>query len=125
MCTAMAKMNIPTKYIAIIKAMYTNTKFNIAMEGYTSSWHKQETGIRQGCPLSPYLFLIIMTTLFYDIHLGDPRNLIPHRICGANFDEVVYADDTICVSTSEESMNTFFEKHRRRGKQIRAQTQQK
>ena len=104
---AMDKMNIPTKYIAIIKAMFTETEFNITMEGSTSKWYPQETGIRQGCPLSQYLFLIIMTTLFHDIHVGDTQNLIPNRICGANFDEIVYADDTICVSTDSKAMHMF------------------
>ena len=51
--------------------------------------------------------LYFLTTLFHDIHIGDPHNLIPNRICGANFDEVVYADDTICVSTSTAAMNLF------------------
>ena len=104
---AMEKMNIPTKYINVIKVMYTKTKFNITMEGHTSNWMEQETGIRQGCPLSPYLFLIVMTTLFHDIHMGDTQHLIPNRICGANFDEIVYADDTICVSTNTKAMNLF------------------
>ena len=100
-------MNIPNKMIAAIKAMYTNTKFNITTEGHTSEWYNQETGIRQGCPLSPYLFLIIMTTLFHDIHSLDPQSLTQHRICGANFDEIVYADDTICVSNDTKAMNKF------------------
>ena len=104
---AMEKMNVPKKYINVIKAMYTNTRFNITMEGQTSSWLAQETGIRQGCPLSPYLFLIIMTTLFHDIHAGDTQRLIPNRVCGTNFDEIVYADDTICISTDAASMNLF------------------
>lgn len=39
--------------------------------------------------------------------MHDPHNLITHRICGANFDEIVYADDTICVSTDTKAMNKF------------------
>ena len=75
------------------------------MEGFTSRWYKQETGIRQGCPLSPYLFLILMTVIFEDIHEGDPQNLMQHRIQGTSYDEVLYADDTICISTDTKAMN--------------------
>ena len=62
------------------------------------------------------LFLIIMTTLFHDIHVEDTQHLIPNRICGANFDEIVYADDTICVSTGEEAMNLFLKDIENEGK---------
>ena len=104
---AMDKMNIPIKYINIVKSIYTKTTFNIKMEGHTSSWYEQETGIRQGCPLSPYLFLIIMTTLFHDIHENDPQKLKENRVHGTNFDEIVYADDTICISADTNAMNHF------------------
>ena len=49
------------------------------MNSDTSEWHEQQTGIRQGCPLSPYMLLVIMTTLFHDIHIGDPQNLGPDQ----------------------------------------------
>jgi hypothetical protein len=98
-------MNIPSKLVNLIKAMYKDTKFRVETEGQTSTWHKQETGIRQGCPLSPYLFLVVMTVMFHDIHEGDPQNIVRHRIPGTTFDEVLYADDTICVSTDTRAMN--------------------
>ena len=77
------------------------------METYTSEWHTQHTGIRQGCPLSPYLFLIVMTTMFIDAKTNMKQTLIKQRVPGADFDEVMYADDTILVSESTKTMNLF------------------
>ena len=51
-----------------IKQIYKNPTFKIEMDGQESEWKRQGAGIRQGCPLSPYLFLIVMTVMFHDIH---------------------------------------------------------
>ena len=40
---AMGKMNIPPKYIAVIKAMYTNTEFNITTL-LVGNYRKLESG---------------------------------------------------------------------------------
>ena len=75
------------------------------LDGVTSTWYKQETGIRQGCPLSPYLFLIVMTVLFEDIHDNNSTQDILQRIPNCNVDEILYADDTICISSTARTMN--------------------
>ena len=64
-------------------------------------------GIRQGCPPSPYLFSVIMTVMFHDIKLEIQGTLSLHRIEGINVDEVMYADDTICISNDTRTMNKF------------------
>ena len=75
------------------------------MDGYESTGIVQETGIRQGCLLSPYPFLVVMTCLFHDIHYQDHLKLSDHRIIGMQEDEVLYADDTICMTENENAMN--------------------
>ena len=64
---AVRRMNIPEKVLNILKTFYENPRFRIKDRQGKSSWRKQRTGIRQGCPLSPYLFVIFMTVLFSDV----------------------------------------------------------
>ena len=98
-------MNVPAKYVSVIKELYRQPTFTVEMEGNSSNWTKQTTGIRQGCPLSPYLFIVVMTVMFKDIHKNDKQDMIKHRVQGMQTDEILYADDTICISEDEEALN--------------------
>ena len=53
--TALTRTGIPTKNVAISKAIYDEPQFSIKDGTNTTKHRKQHTGIRQGCPLSPYL----------------------------------------------------------------------
>ena len=48
-----------------------------------------------------------MTTMFYDVHQETDKYLKEQRVPGADFDEVMYADDTICISTDTRTINQF------------------
>jgi len=102
---ALERLNIPEEIIGIIKAMYTNTKFFVKMDGKESKIYTQHSGIRQGCPLSPYLFIMIMTVMCHDIHENDALNISGQRPEGLVEDQVLYADDTICITKTVAAMN--------------------
>ena len=89
--------------------MYNNPEFVIETEGAQSEWKKQTSGIRQGCPMFPYLFLIAMTTIFDDIKSDHilKNKLINHRTKGATFDEMLYEDDTILSSDDLHTLQEY------------------
>ena len=49
---------IPTKLITLIKNMYSGMKCQVIHGGDTSAEFEIKTGVRQGCLLSPFLFLL-------------------------------------------------------------------
>ena len=80
MVEAIARFNVPEKLIKILKALYTNPIFRIiGKEGY-STWRRQEAGIRQGCPLSPYLFICLMSIVFHDIHTKVDHKIVVRNV---------------------------------------------
>ena len=48
-----------------------------------------------------------MTVMFHDIKKDDHLNLIAHRPDNANYDEILYADDTILISTNTAAINRY------------------
>ena len=99
--TILKRLGVETKVINLIKAIYNNPSFYVDTDGMQSTVMTQKAGIRQGCPLSLYLFIALMTVLFHDIHRIHNPNTDRSRIQGMDYDEVLYADDTICISESE------------------------
>ena len=102
---ALTRLSVPNKVIANIEALYKDPKFKVECKDSESNYMSQEAGIRQGCPLSPYLFLFVMTVMFADIHNRQTGTLLHGFIDGIDFSEILYADDTICMSEDEETMN--------------------
>ena len=109
MFIAMKRMGIDTTLSRLVKLLYQNTTCKVEVEGTSSNLQEQHTGIRQGCPLSPYLFLIVMTVMFEDVHSKLDQQVSSNRTPGADFDEVAYADDTICFSTDSRTTNQFIQ----------------
>jgi hypothetical protein len=60
---AMEYLNFPKQTIDWIKTIYNNIETCITNNGHISQFIKPQRGVRQGCPLSPYLFIIAMEVM--------------------------------------------------------------
>jgi hypothetical protein len=55
----MNKFGIPTKLVKMMKMFFQGANSNITMNGKASKALVIKRGVQQGCPLAPYLFLIV------------------------------------------------------------------
>ena len=60
MWLTLQEYGIPRKIIKIIKILYDEFKCKISHEGKLSDFMEVRNGVRQGCILSPTLFLLIL-----------------------------------------------------------------
>ena len=63
MIKALQKVGIEGTYLNIIKAIYNKPTANIILNGETLKACPLRSGTRQGCPLSPLLFNIVLEVL--------------------------------------------------------------
>ena len=96
MVIGLRRFGLPEHVLEIIKASYTDRRFQVC-DCDTFSLHRpQLSGISQGCPLSPFLFVMIMTIVMKDAEAQltamDRQSLKQH-----NLGALLYADDTLVM----------------------------
>ena len=86
-----------------LNTIYSNTSSCVVNNGWASNFFKTSHGVRQGCPLSPYLFIIAVELLAHNIRQNK-------EIEGITIDDVeykitLYADDTtLMIGEGENSV---------------------
>ncbi len=63
MLRVLERMNFGPSFRAWVKLLYTNIFSRVLVNGYTSSAFSITRGVRQGCPLSPLLYILVAETL--------------------------------------------------------------
>ena len=60
MIKTLQKMSMEGTYLNIVKAIYNKPTANIILNGEKLKAFRQRSGTKQGCPLSPLLFNIVL-----------------------------------------------------------------
>ena len=67
MIRAARRLGTPENIINMTKAISLAPNYFITEKDATTTPRTQKAGIRQGCPLSPYLFIMSMTVTMHDV----------------------------------------------------------
>lgn len=107
----LAAFNFGTKFRSFVKTLYKNILSAVSNSGTISDWFQPERGVRQGCPLSPYLFILTVETLA--INIRENKNIRGIEICGYEIKLCQLADDMSCflkdIESVRETLLTFYE----------------
>jgi hypothetical protein len=114
MIKAIRRLGLPEKIIRMITAIYQAPNYVITDKGTTTRPRIQKTGIRQGCPLSPYLFIMLMTVIMHDVDRGmseeERQKLQAGRLHKEVSGRLFYADDTIVMASTAEAAEIVLHK---------------
>ena len=103
MAIALQRLGVHRQYVDMIGDLYTDQTFTVKGFQNGSITATPHTGIRQGCPLSPYLFIMVMTVLFYDVHKRLRTTGVPTNTwsIGKPIYDLEYADVLLSVTPPE------------------------
>lgn len=109
-------LGLPRKFISWIARCVTSASFSVQVNGELAGYFQSRRGLRQGCSLSPYLFVICMNVLSKMLDAAAVKGEIGYHPKCKNIDltHLCFADDLIIFADgkkhSVEGMLRVFEK---------------
>ena len=98
--SVLKRFNFGDHFISWIKLLYSEPMFRVKNNGWMSSSYRMERGIRQGCPASSLLFILVIEVLANAIRQS--KNIHGINIHNHQHKIMLYADvATICVGDKQ------------------------
>ena len=97
-------------FVSWVRLLYSNVRSAVLINGYISDYFFPSRGVRQGCPLSPLLYVLSMEVLAANLR-AHPL-IVGLRPPGLSIDLPVlslYADDTSVISVSDAATLAVFD----------------
>ena len=101
------KYNFGNFFIKWIKLLYNEPMLCVTNNGFASSFFPMGRGIRQGCPISALLFLLVAETMADNIRSND--NVSGIKVSDVKIVISQYADDTTLFLKDESSIKSLFQ----------------
>ncbi|XP_020698061.1 uncharacterized protein LOC110110777, partial [Dendrobium catenatum] len=91
-------MGFPQRFRSWVMSCITTPRFAILVNGTLKEGITAGCGFRQGCPLSPYLFILCSELLSLHFCQNYPELGVQIRVGGPAVSHLLYADDVLCFA---------------------------
>ena len=92
----MRQYGIPDIFIRTFKALYHQSSSCVTEGGRFSSWFEVKSGVRQGCPMSGFIFVLTMDWVMR--HTNNRRRGLRWKLTSV-LEDLDYADDVALISS--------------------------
>ncbi|XP_052181660.1 uncharacterized protein LOC127794528 [Diospyros lotus] len=97
-------MNFPSQFCGWIRECITTPRYSVKINGQLNGFFPGGRGLRQGDPLSPYLFVLVMQVLQGIIHYSRASDFQYHWKCEqTSLVMLMFADDLLMFSHGDPS----------------------
>ena len=85
-------------FVSWVDLFYSGVKSAVKVNGYLTQFFKLTRGVRQGCPLSPLLYVLYAEVLACSFGASSPLSVVSQ-----------YADDTSLMVTTTDVIKAVFD----------------
>ena len=98
-------MGIPDHLTCLLRNLYAGQEATVRTGYGTIDWFQIGKRVRQGCILSPCLFILYAEYIMRNAGLEEAQPII--KIAGRNINNLRYADDTTLMAEIEEELKSL------------------
>ena len=116
--------DVGCKLLGGIKSMYVDNLGGVRVKGGVNEWYRIDSGVRQGCIMSPWLFNAYINAVMKEVKIGMGRKGVRFMEDGREWrlPGLLYADVLVLCCQSEEDLRVmvglFVEVCRKRGMKV-------
>ncbi|CAN0839655.1 Transposon TX1 uncharacterized 149 kDa protein [Linum grandiflorum] len=108
----MERMGFPSRWVEWVKCCVSTASFSILVNGEASGYFRSSRGLRQGDPLSPFLFIFMMEVLSGILGIVQQDHMVSgfymnERVQTGLVNHIMYADDALLFCDAEEDQVRF------------------
>ena len=107
-------MGTPDHLTCLLRNLYAGQEATVRTGHGTTDWFQIRKGVHQGCILSPCLFNLYAEYIMQNARLHETQ--AGNKISGRNINNLRYADDTTLMAETEEELQSFLMKVKKRMK---------